>query len=100
MKLLFSNSLLSVLILADQACGSIYAPFRGNFSDSPQPFVIDVDKEFIDRTRLKASLTRYVTPIEDPDPLEGPSVQNATNIRDYWVNEYDWYKVQKNLNQK
>jgi hypothetical protein len=62
--------------------------------------VIDVKNEFIDSTRLKASLTRFVKPIQEPDPLEGPSVHNAIVIRDYWVNEYDWDKVQKHLNSK
>ncbi|QKX59749.1 uncharacterized protein TRUGW13939_06891 [Talaromyces rugulosus] len=99
MKLPSSVPLLSVLILAGHVHGSISAPFQWNFSESPRPFVVNVEKEFIDNTRLKASLTRFVTPIQEPDPLEGPSIYNATTIRDYWVNEYDWDKVEKHLNQ-
>jgi hypothetical protein len=100
MKFPSSVPLLSVLILAGHVHGSISVPFQWNFSESPRPFVVNVEKEFIDNTRLKASLTRFVTPIQEPDPLEGPSVYNATIIRDYWVNEYDWDKVEKHLNQK
>ncbi|KAH8705876.1 Alpha/Beta hydrolase protein [Talaromyces proteolyticus] len=75
-------------------------PFRANFSDSPQPFNIDVDKDFIDNTVLKASLTRFVTPVDEKEYLEGPPVHNATTVRDYWVNEYNWYNTQNRLNQK
>ncbi len=38
--------------------------FKATFGNSPAPFKIDVDPEFIERTVLKAYLTRYVDDVE------------------------------------
>ncbi|TVY58560.1 Juvenile hormone epoxide hydrolase [Lachnellula suecica] len=75
-------------------------PFNASFGDTPQPFKIDVDPEFIALTRLKASMTRFVDEIDLPPFTEGPTTQNATAIRDYWVNGYDWFEVQEQLNKQ
>ena len=74
--------------------------FKANFGSSPAPFVIDVDPKFIEKTVLKASLTRYVADIEIPDLLDGPPRHNVTTVRDYWVNQYNWFDVQDQLNQQ
>ena len=83
-------------------CTSLAASqnFKATFGSSPAPFTIDVDRHFIKETVFKASLTRYVTDIEQPDLVDGPPRHNVTTVRDYWVNDYDWFKVQDRLNQR
>ncbi|PQE23770.1 epoxide hydrolase protein [Rutstroemia sp. NJR-2017a BBW] len=72
--------------------------FRATFGSSPQPFNISVNPEFIRLTKLKASLTRYTNDIYQPDFTDGPPRHNITAIRDYWVNEYSWSKVERQIN--
>ncbi|KAH7308303.1 Alpha/Beta hydrolase protein [Rhexocercosporidium sp. MPI-PUGE-AT-0058] len=72
--------------------------FKANFGPTPQPFTIQVDLNFIKLTKLKASLTRYTKDIEQVDWLDGPPRHNITTIRDYWVNDYDWGSVEKEIN--
>lgn len=72
--------------------------FVANFSDSPQPFTVNVDRDFIAITKLKASLTRYTTEINVTDFSEGPPRHNVTAIRDYWVNNYTWSEEEASIN--
>ena len=74
--------------------------FKATFGSSPAPFEVDVDPDFIKDTVLKASLTRYAIDIEQPDLLDGPPKHNVTTVRDYWVNQYNWFDVQDQLNQR
>lgn len=74
--------------------------FKATFGSSPAPFEIDVDADFIAETVLKASLTRYVVDLDQPDWVDGPPSHNVSNIRDYWVNEYDWFDIQSKINQQ
>ena len=72
--------------------------FKASYGDSPQPFEIDVDPEFVSYVKLKVNLTRYTTAIHVPDWLEGPPKQNISSLRDYWLEQYDWFSVQARLN--
>ncbi|KAM3083548.1 hypothetical protein ACMFMG_004197 [Clarireedia jacksonii] len=72
--------------------------FKVTFGSSPQPFTISVDPEFIRLTKLKASLTRYTNDLSQPDFTDGPPRHNITTIRDYWVNDYSWDKVEAEIN--
>lgn len=72
--------------------------FKAAFSDHPTPFEIDVDRTFIDETVQRVKLTRFPVDIDQPDLLDGPPVHNSTAVRDYWVQEYDWFAVQDELN--
>ncbi len=74
--------------------------FEANYGNSPAPFKIDVDPTFIKETVLKASLTRYAVDLEEADLLDGPPRHNVTTVRDYWVNQYNWFDVQDQLNQR
>ena len=71
---------------------------NATFGSSPAPFEIDVDPEFIALTKLKASVTRFPTDVQQPDFTDGPPLHNATTVRDYWVDEYDWEQEQAYLN--
>ena len=70
------------------------------FGSSPAPLQIDVDPDFIAMTKLQASMTRFPTDVEQPDFTDGTPVHNATTIRDYWVDEYDWNQEQAYLNKR
>lgn len=72
--------------------------FQGTFREEVSPFTINVDHEFIDATKQRVALTRTPIGIEELGTQEGPSVHNATTVRDYWVNKYDWFEVQESLN--
>lgn len=73
--------------------------FQATFSKTPIPFSINVDKHFVDETKQRVALTRFPTAIQgQPDLAEGPPVHNATTVKDYWVNDYDWFEVQTTLN--
>ncbi|RYP57970.1 hypothetical protein DL770_010532 [Monosporascus sp. CRB-9-2] len=72
--------------------------FQGTFGHSPSPFTIRVDQGFIEATKQRVALTRTPIGIPELEAQEGPPVQNATAIRDYWVNEYDWLEEEESIN--
>lgn len=84
---------LSVSVLADDN-------FIANYGSSPAPFKIDVHPSFINETIKKVGLTRYTVDVEEPDLASGPPKHNVTTVRDYWLNHYDWFHVQDQLNQR
>jgi len=102
MSPLFSgySSLRLVLIVVLSIKMVVSQNFKATFGSSPAPFKIDVDPKFIEETVLKASLTRYAIDLEEPALQDGPSRQNVTTVRDYWVNQYNWFQVQDGLNQR
>jgi hypothetical protein len=90
---------LTSLILSSTASCQLLE-FSGTFGDTVAPFQIDVKPDFIKETTLKASLTRFTDDLQQPDFADGPPRHNATTVRDFWVNEFDWFQVQENLNKK
>lgn len=68
------------------------------FQDTPRPFEIHVDPGFIEDTRQRVRLARAPHPVGSID--EGPSLENFTMIRDFWVNDYDWNATQTEINEK
>jgi hypothetical protein len=89
-----------ILITAISTKLAVSQNFKATFGNSPAPFKIDVDPKFIEETVLKASLTRYAVDLEEPALQDGPSRDNVTTVRDYWVNQYNWFHVQDRLNQR
>lgn len=75
-------------------------PFKATYSGMPTPFKIDVDKAFIEETVHRVKLTRFPVDIDQPDLLDGPPVHNATTVRDYWLEEYDWFAIQAEMNKQ
>ncbi|KAI9791994.1 MAG: hypothetical protein M1816_003263 [Peltula sp. TS41687] len=90
----------STLYLSALAQGSSENNFAANFSDTPQPFTLNVDRDFIAVTKLKASLTRYTKNINVTDFSEGPPQHNVSTIRDYWVNNYTWSEEEASINRQ
>ena len=72
--------------------------FDATYGSSPAPFKINVHRSFIEETILKVSHTRYAVDVDEPVFSSGPSRHNVTTIRDYWINHYDWFGVQDQLN--
>ncbi|KAF1965032.1 alpha/beta-hydrolase [Bimuria novae-zelandiae CBS 107.79] len=64
----------------------------------PKPYNINVDPAFIEETRLKASKFRETIGIEAPAWFDGPPVSEINDIAKYWAEEYDWSKVQDEIN--
>ena len=74
--------------------------FKATYGSAPAPFKIDVDPGFIEKTVLKASLTRYAVDVDEPDFQDGPPRHNVTTVRDFWVKQYNWFDIQEQLNQR
>jgi hypothetical protein len=84
------------------ATGKVQLNYRGDFTEEVAPFTIAVSQEFLDKTELKVSLTRFVdTELTGQEPFtDGPPVATAESVQQYWEQEYDWRKVEKELNQR
>ena len=90
---------LSAWVLA-QSVNAQLPNVNASFGSSPAPFQINVDPDFIALAKLKASITRFPVDVKQPDFTDGPPLHNATTVRDYWTNEYDWFQVQNDLNNR
>ncbi|KAL6720191.1 hypothetical protein ACLMJK_002112 [Lecanora helva] len=93
--------LLSATLVADfNVFAHAAENFIASYGSSPAPFQINVLPIFIQETVQKASQTRYAIDIDQPDLVDGPPRHNVTTVRDYWVNHYDWFDVQDQLNKR
>lgn len=72
--------------------------FKALFTETIQPFTINVDETFLQQTQLKASLTRFVPDIAQPDFTDGPPRAFVEKIAKYWAKEYNWRAVEAQLN--
>lgn len=80
-------------------CHNVIAlEWSATYGRQPAPFKLSVNPEIIALAHQKAYLTRFPVDVEQPDWSDGPPVHNATSVRDYWVNEYDWPEVQRDIN--
>lgn len=98
--LLYLGGLVTVAV-ATPSCHNDGYPanhFKATFGSSPQPMTVDVDPCFIADTRAKVSSTRFPIDIDEPPFSEGIPNSNLTHIRNYWLKEYDWTNVQRELN--
>lgn len=73
---------------------------NANFSEDVIPFQIDVDPGFIEDTRQRVANTRLPVNTESFPFSDGLVFQNATAVRDVWMNSYDWTAVQASINAK
>ena len=73
--------------------------FNLSATNNPQPFTIDVDPDFVNVTKLKASLYRPSRDLlQYPEWEDGPPQHNMSTIRDYWVQNYSWSDVEAGFN--
>ena len=93
--------LLSVFnLILSSVHGQNIPEIKANYGSAPAPFTIDVDPSFIATTKLKVSLSRVANDIGVPNLVDGPSTEIAASTKDFWVKEYDWRAVQRELNEK
>ncbi|KAH8886251.1 alpha/beta-hydrolase [Thozetella sp. PMI_491] len=85
---------------ADCSLGSLSLNYDAEYPSTPQPFKLHVHEDFVEQTRLKASLTRLTPGINLPDFTDGIPVQNVSDIAKFWATQYDWRKVEDNINSK
>jgi pimeloyl-ACP methyl ester carboxylesterase len=74
--------------------------FEFTESDSPIPFTINVDPDFISATRLKSALYRPTRNIEGVGWAGGPPVSDIAKLQQYFLEKYSWEDVQSQLNEK
>ncbi|KAL2683343.1 hypothetical protein Neosp_007813 [[Neocosmospora] mangrovei] len=87
------------LILCAAAADKFSLPNTdATFDKSPKPFEINVDRKFIEETRQRVANAR--APVFIGIKGDGPSAENFTAVKDYWVNEYDWNATEAAINQK
>ncbi|EGR46208.1 uncharacterized protein TRIREDRAFT_66859 [Trichoderma reesei QM6a] len=72
---------------------------NATFSKSPKPFVLRVNKDFIDDTRQRVLTARSPIFLETTT-YEGPSRDNFTHVQEYWVQEYNWTRVEESINKQ
>lgn len=86
------------LVLTDR---DLNLNYKVAFTDNISPFSIEVDDAFLNTTRLKASLTRFVDDLEDqPEFTDGPPRHQVEKIAEYWAREYDWRKIESEINSR
>ncbi|KAH6658563.1 Alpha/Beta hydrolase protein [Truncatella angustata] len=73
--------------------------FEASFSEDVKEFHVNVHEEFLAASKLKASLTRFVDDIDQPDFADGPPRRVVEEVAKYWSNEYDWRKVEAQINE-
>lgn len=75
--------------------------FEAGFYDHVVPFTIKVDRQFIKETTHKVSKLRVPTDIiqNEPDYTEGVPSSILREWASYWVDQYDWDRVEDSLNE-
>lgn len=86
------------IILTDE---DLSLTFHATYSDSVNPFRISVKQDFLDQTRLKASLTRFMDaefqrPNNEPEFIDGPPTHAAKTIASHWASVFDWRHWKRN----
>jgi pimeloyl-ACP methyl ester carboxylesterase len=65
----------------------------------PTPFQVSVDSAFIKDTVQKARLYRPSIALQDQaDWVDGPPPDQINDLARFWAKDYDWYKVQQEIN--
>ena len=72
--------------------------YQANFTEDVVRFNINVNKEFLQMTKLKIGFTRFAEDQEQPDFTDGPPQHNATSLAIYWNQEYDWRRIEADIN--
>ncbi|KAL5085077.1 hypothetical protein Trisim1_010866 [Trichoderma cf. simile WF8] len=77
--------------------------FRATYTNTVNPFKVSVKQAFVEQTRLKASLTRFIDtefppPNDQPEYTDGPPTHAAKTIASHWANVYDWRAIEDDIN--
>ena len=65
-----------------------------------EPFKVDIPKEEVDRLKRKLQDTRLPPReiVPNAGNRYGPTYEWGANLYDAWVNDFDWYSVQDQIN--
>lgn len=94
------RSILLAMLPVAHAAGHLNFEFPETSYD-PIQFEIKVNEDFIEETKLKAGLYRPSVDLQDDvnwNWIEGPPRANQTSLAEYWAPEYDWFKIQEEMN--
>lgn len=69
----------------------------------PAPFHLSVDEDFVEQTLEKArsyrpSIDLLDSAASNPGWIEGPPSANLAALRDYWADEFDWARIEEEIN--
>ncbi|CAI6339230.1 unnamed protein product [Periconia digitata] len=95
--MLFSSPVRSVPLLS-LLIANVQSASTNDSSNQPQPYTVDVDPAFIEKTRQKVANFRPTIEISGPDWYDGPPLKDLTEIAEYWTDSYNWSTVQSKLN--
>ena len=71
---------------------------NATFSQVSKPFKLHVNRDFIEDTRQRVLRARSPAFIETT--YEGPTMENFTNVQQYWVHRYNWSAVEESINKR
>jgi len=63
-----------------------------------RPFTVAISDSEIDDLKLRLARTRWPNPETVPDWSQGVRLENAKSLIDYWEQEYDWRRFERELN--
>lgn len=69
-------------------------------SSDIKPFKVDIPKEEVDRLKRKLKDTRLPPKeiVPNAGTKYGPTYEWAKNLYDAWINDFDWYPIQDQIN--
>ncbi|KAK4621556.1 hypothetical protein CLAFUW4_07219 [Fulvia fulva] len=82
--------------------GGLLRSDNTSFADSPVPFSIQVYPDFIEQLRERVKGTRPPVQVKnEKEPgADGPTIANASTVRDFWVEQYDLNTNQASINSR
>jgi hypothetical protein len=65
---------------------------------TPQPFKISVDPAFIEQSLAKVKMYRPSRDVSEQWTNEGPARANITQLASDWVEDYNWFDIEEQIN--
>jgi pimeloyl-ACP methyl ester carboxylesterase len=62
-------------------------------------FTVEIPEETIEDLKARLRITRWPADVDNTDESYGTSVSYMKELIDYWLNEFDWRKAEKKLNE-
>lgn len=78
----------------------LVAPLAQSLKSEHQlrPYRINIDKKFVEETRVKASQFRPSLDIDAPKWFDGPPSADVSKVAQYWANDFDFQCFQNEIN--
>jgi pimeloyl-ACP methyl ester carboxylesterase len=92
------SSAVLLLLATLLAVSTAYPHNNTNVTIQSKPYTIDVKPSVIAEVLTRVRNFHETKPIDAPDWFDGPPVSKINAIAKYWAEDYDWYKVQDQIN--